>query len=139
VAVVASRSGTEDNGHRRSAEWQQRDLVWRSALSRTQKLTLLAFLDCDRLAQGKELYPSLRRVAWQTNQAYSTVRHAVEGLERLGVLSPVGTIPSRYRLRGRVTRYLFHGKRLPHRPDYDAKQGVESDRCQPPARVEGLV
>jgi hypothetical protein len=114
----------------RSADWQQRETVWNAALEPREKIVLLCFLDTDRRAEGRDLYPSVERVAWQCGYSYSTTRQAVAVLERLGVLQAVGHIASAYFPRGRVTRYRFHQECLPARPAWSP------DRRRHPAAVE---
>jgi hypothetical protein len=99
-----------------SADWQQRDLIWNCELPPMAKLVLFAFLECDRLGRGRELYPSVERIAWQTGLVYSSVHKVLKTLRQAGILENVGAVPSR--LRGKVNRYRFHADRLPTRPEW---------------------
>lgn len=99
------------------------------------KYVLFAFLDCDRLGIGCDLYPSIEHVAWQTGLANSSVRKIVGTLEQAGVLERVGHVASRYAPRGRVARYRFHPDRLPARPPWRAPD-VDSRRVSAPVEPD---
>jgi hypothetical protein len=126
---------SDGRDRRSSAEWLQRDRVWSSALATREKLVLLAFLDCDRAGKGRELYPSMERIAWQSGLANSTVRLAVDELQRLGVLARSGHVRSLLDARGRVAKFIFAADRLPTRPIWSANSRREPapvDAEQPP-------
>jgi hypothetical protein len=123
---VGERSSSQSGNDRTSAEWAQRERVWSAKLPRMEKYVLIAFLDFDRAAEGKLLFPSLDRIAWQTCCTRTTVRFALRALERRGILERVGTIASRYGLRGRVAQFRFHRDALPTRPNWAAHSGSES-------------
>ncbi len=114
-----------------SDEWKQREAVWNADLPTREKLVLLAFIECDRKAHGRDLFPSMERIAWQTGYANSTVRQAVEILQQRRILERVGHVASRYVPRGRVSAYRFHAERLPSRPLWTA------DRSREPAAISG--
>jgi len=106
-------------------------LVWDCGLPRNEKYILLALADhADH--EGRNIYPSVGRVAWKTGYDERMVQRLIKKLIIQGVLVGEGSGK-----RG-TNRYRIEIKCLPQRPDYEGGQNVTPGKM-PPLNVQNVT
>lgn len=87
-------------------------MVWDSNLPSYEKMVLLAYADhADH--DGKNIYPSIGRIAWKTGYKDRRVQQITRTLEKNGILIEDGEGP------GGTNKWKIAVDKLPQRPDYN--------------------
>lgn len=86
-------------------------LVWDADLPRNQKMVLLAYADhADH--DGRNVYPTVGRVAWKTGYSERAVQSITRELENIGIIEQTGTGPVGQ------NKFRIVIENLPKRDDY---------------------
>lgn len=99
-------------------------MVWDCALPRNEKYILLALADhADH--DGRNIYPSVERIAWKTGYDERMVQRITKELVKKGILVRDGKGTNR------TNRYKIDVNCLPSRPDFEPKSKSEGGKMSP--------